>query len=121
MRSHKRRIEALERQFAESSAGARTTSGPDPDNVAVLDELAALKGSMAVHYRGSKDGLLRIEPENIPQKILGDNYTVREFRELAISRALRKCGYSQAEVSERMPHYLERFEYFDVCISNAVD
>jgi hypothetical protein len=105
-----RRVHALEKLLAEPSEAH--PSRPNPDKVAVLDELALLKGSRAVHYRGG----VRIEPENIPQKILGNNYTERECRELAIKRAFTKRGYSTSEIAERMPRHLARLEYFDSLI-----
>jgi hypothetical protein len=45
----------------------------------ILDEFASLKASRAVHYRGGK----RIEPEDIPGKILGFGYTTGDEWELA--------------------------------------
>jgi len=58
-----------------------------------LDELARLRASRAVHYRAGK----RIEPEDIPGKILGPGYTKRDVRELARRRAVRRA---QADPSE---------------------
>ena len=49
-----------------------------------LDEFASLKASRAVHYRGGK----RIEPEDIPAKILGPGYTTEDVWELARKRVL---------------------------------
>jgi hypothetical protein len=45
----------------------------------ILDEFASLKASRAVHYRGGK----RIEPEDMPGKILGPGYTREDVWELA--------------------------------------
>jgi len=45
----------------------------------ILDEFASLKASRAVHYRGGK----RIEPEDMPGKILGPGYTTEDVWELA--------------------------------------
>jgi hypothetical protein len=112
MASFEKRVQALEKRFAEP--GGAHARGPNPDTIAVLDELAALRASEAVHHRGG----VPIETGNIPQKILGDNYTRREFRELAVSRALKKRGYSEAEVAERMPHYLAEFEHYHALIAD---
>ena len=53
-----------------------------------MDELAHLKSSRAVHYRAGE----RIEPEDIPGKILGPGYTWEDLRELAIKRVLERCA-----------------------------
>jgi hypothetical protein len=52
----------------------------------ILDEFASLKASRAVHYRGGK----RIEPEDIPGKILGPGYTTNDVWELARRRVLER-------------------------------
>jgi hypothetical protein len=52
----------------------------------ILDEFASLKASRAVHYRGGK----RIEPEEIPGKILGPGYTKEDVWELARRRVLER-------------------------------
>ena len=102
-----KRARALEQMFAETSEARRI--GPDPDWVAIMDELSALKSSWAVHYRAGQ----RIEPENLPEKLLGEGYTRTELLELAIARGLEKRGYSTAEIAEGIQHYLRRFEYWD--------
>jgi len=106
-----RRMQALERRFA-AAIDTDARSGPDPDLIAIFDELSALKSSRAVHYRAG----VRIEPENIPQKILGDNYTRAELRELAIARAFEGQGRSAAEMAELIPRWLERFDYTDALV-----
>ena len=102
-----RRARALEQLFAETSEARRI--GPDPDLAAIFDELSSLRSSQAVRYRGG----VRIEPENLPEKLLGEDYTCEQLRELAIARALEKRGYSTAEIAEGIQHYLRRFEYWD--------
>jgi hypothetical protein len=52
----------------------------------ILDEFASLKASRAVHYRGGK----RIEPEDIPAKILGPGYIKGDVWELAKRRVLER-------------------------------
>jgi hypothetical protein len=52
----------------------------------ILDEFASLKASRAVHYRGGK----RIEPEDMPGKILGPGYTTDDVWELARRRVLER-------------------------------
>jgi hypothetical protein len=52
----------------------------------ILDEFASLKASRAVHYRAGK----RIEPEDIPTKILGPGYTTEDVWELARRRVLER-------------------------------
>jgi hypothetical protein len=102
-----KRARALEQMFAETTE-ARPI-GPDPDWVAIMDELSALKSSRAERYRGG----VRIEPEDIPARILGSDYTPEELRELAILRALEKRGKSPVEIAELIPVWVERFEHFD--------
>ena len=48
----------------------------------ILDEFARLKASGAVHYCGG----VRIEPEDMPGKILGAGYTSEQMWELAAKR-----------------------------------
>jgi hypothetical protein len=48
----------------------------------ILDEFARLKASRAVHYRAR----MRVEPEDIPGKILGPGYTSEQMWELAERR-----------------------------------
>jgi len=52
----------------------------------ILDEFARLKASRAVGYRAGK----RIEPENIPGRILGPGYTKGELWEIAVRRVLEQ-------------------------------
>lgn len=54
--------------------------------VDILNEYSRLRASGAVHYRAGK----RIEPENIPRKILGPDYTVGELWSLAIRRVFER-------------------------------
>ncbi len=56
--------------------------------MAALDELAALKGSGAVHYRGGR----RIEPEGIPGRELGPGHTHAQLFALAAECASAKAG-----------------------------
>jgi hypothetical protein len=55
----------------------------------ILDEVASLKASRAVHYRGGTP-MVRIEPEDIPGKILGPGYTPEDLWELARRRVLER-------------------------------
>jgi hypothetical protein len=55
----------------------------------ILDELASLKASRAVHYRGGTP-MVRIEPEDIPGKILGPGYTPEDVWKLARRRVLER-------------------------------
>jgi hypothetical protein len=79
MGSIDKRIESLEQrirppELEDEDAALRTALIRD-----TLDELASLKASRAVHYRGGK----RIEPEDMPGKILGPGYTREDVWELA--------------------------------------
>jgi hypothetical protein len=51
-----------------------------------LDEFASLKASRAVHYRAGK----RVDPEDMPAKILGPGYTTEDVWELARKRVLER-------------------------------
>ena len=55
---------------------------------ATLHELAALRSSGAVHYRGGR----RIEPEDIPLRELGPGYTHAQLYTLAAERASARVG-----------------------------
>jgi hypothetical protein len=55
----------------------------------ILDEVASLKASRAVHYRGGTP-MVRIEPEDIPGKILGPGYTPEDVWKLARRRVLER-------------------------------
>jgi hypothetical protein len=105
MASFDRRVDELERAFR----GSEDAYSPDPDLIAVLDELSALKSSRAVRYRAGQ----RIEPEDIPAKLLGPDYSRRELLELAISRAFEKQGRPAREIAELIETWLARFEDFD--------
>ncbi len=67
----------------------------------ILDELAYLKQSCAPGLRGG----VPIEPENIPQKVLGPDYTHRQLLELAISRSV-ESGRVPAERSQANLEYM---------------
>ena len=80
MASIERRIEVLEGRIQpptspEDGAAARQRALARD----ILEEFASLKASRAVHHRGGK----RIEPEDIPGKILGFGYTTGDEWELA--------------------------------------
>jgi hypothetical protein len=108
-----RRIEALEKIFAKAGeTGAR--SGPDPDMIAIFDELALLRSSQATHFRAG----VRIEPTDLPEKLLGPGYSRREFRELAVARALEKRGRTAGEIGELLPVWLEWFDHLDHAIAS---
>jgi hypothetical protein len=85
MGSLERRIEYLEQRIRppekDKAAALQTALIRD-----ILDEFASLKASRAVHYRGGK----RIEPEDIPGKILGPGYTKEDVWELARRRVLER-------------------------------
>jgi hypothetical protein len=55
----------------------------------ILDELASQKASRAVHYRGGTP-MVRIEPEDIPGKILGPGYTPEDVWKLARRRVFER-------------------------------
>jgi hypothetical protein len=52
----------------------------------ILNEFARLKANGAAHYRAG----VRIEPEDIPGKILGPGYTAEQVWELAERRVLER-------------------------------
>ena len=87
MGSIDRRIEALEGRI-------QPPTSPEDETAArqraltrdILDEFASLRASCAVHYRGNK----RIEPEDIPRKILGPGYSTENVWELARKRVLER-------------------------------
>jgi len=50
----------------------------------ILNEFAALKASRATSSWRGGDPMIRIEPEDIPGKILGEGYTTGQMMELAV-------------------------------------
>jgi hypothetical protein len=85
MGSLDKRIEYLEQRIRppekDKAVALRTALIRD-----ILDEFASLKASRAVHFRGGK----RIEPEDMPAKILGPGYTKGDVWELARRRVLER-------------------------------
>ena len=98
MASLERRVEALEGLIGQPEE--------DPEAAArwalmraILDEFALLKSSGAVHYRAN----VRIEPEDIPGKVLGPAYTVGDVVGLACRRVAERelSGYlDEGEMEE---------------------
>ena len=88
MGSRNKRIEYLEQHIRppekDKDAALRRALIND-----ILDELASLKASRAVHYRGGTP-MVRIEPEDIPGKILGPGYTPEDVWKLARRRVLER-------------------------------
>ena len=99
MGSIDRRIEDLERRYSETTEHGRSESFTHL--VAILDELAHLRQSCAPGLRGG----VPIEPENIPQKVLGPDYTHRQLLELAVSRSV-EAGRVPAERAQDYLEYL---------------
>jgi hypothetical protein len=79
-----KRIEYLEQRIQPPEQEDEAAARWRPLMRDTLDEFASLKASRAVHYRGGK----RIEPEDIPGKILGPGYTTEDVWELARKRVL---------------------------------
>jgi len=63
----------------------------------ILDEVARLKSSRAVHYRGGTPPM-PIEPEDIPGKILGPGYTTGDMWELAVRRVFERERESSPDI-----------------------
>ena len=84
MGSIDRRLEDLERRIPPpEDEGASLGRAVMRD---ILNEFARLKASRAVGYRGG----VRVEPEDIPARILGPDYTTGEMWELAERRVLER-------------------------------
>jgi hypothetical protein len=99
MGSVNRRIGDLERRLAgTANPGRSETFG---HLAAILDELALLKSGRAVYYRGG----VRMEPENIPRKILGPDYTHADLSRLAVTRSV-ESGKVPAERTEAYIKFL---------------
>jgi hypothetical protein len=99
MGSIDRRLENLERRIQQ-------TAEPEPSEAriqlrAILDELCTLKSSCAVYYRGG----VRMEPENIPRRILGPGYTHAALWRLAVTRSV-EAGKVPAERTEAYVKFL---------------
>jgi hypothetical protein len=105
-----KRIERLEELFQPSSE-KQARRCPPPDFVAIMDEYSSMKAAMAENcYRGSPNGLVKIEPRDEALQHYGRPYTKSEFDELAIRRGLEKRGcYSPSEIDELTEEWLEFF------------
>jgi hypothetical protein len=97
-----KRLAKLEQLFA-ATTDEVSTLHVDPDLTAIVDEYALMKSAMA---ENNSIGGVKVEPVNKAWEFYGRPYTQREFRELAISRALEKRGRSAYEIAERMGEYL---------------
>ena len=56
----------------------------------ILAEFARLKASRATNSWRGGDPMVRIEPEDIPGKILGEGYTTGQMMELAVRRVFER-------------------------------
>ncbi len=56
----------------------------------ILTEFAALKASRSTNSWRGGDPMVRIEPEDIPGKILGEGYTHGQMMELAVRRVFER-------------------------------
>jgi hypothetical protein len=76
-----------------------------------MDEYGSMKAARAEnHFRGSPNGLVKIEPRDLALEHYGRPYTKREFDKLAIRRGLEKRGcYSPSEMDELTEEWLEFF------------
>jgi hypothetical protein len=107
--SFETRAAKLERLLTKRSGAASPSEGYQHpawrrDLFAIFDEFSSLRSSQAVHHRGG----VRIEPVDLPRKLLGENYTREELWELAIARGLEKRGYSTQEIAELLPVWIQR-------------
>jgi hypothetical protein len=96
----------VERRMENLAQRIQQTTEPEPSEPyrhlkAILDELALLKSSCAVYYRGG----VRMEPENIPRKILGPDYTHADLSRLAVTRSV-EAGKVPAERTEAYIKFL---------------
>jgi hypothetical protein len=104
------RIAALEQLVAHTAAKDDAAAFHDSDEVAVLNELSDMQAMMSESsYRGSPNGLIKIEPRDVAREYYGRDYTRREYLELAILRALEGKGYDEETIEERTPDLLEVF------------
>ena len=114
MASIDRRIQDLERLYATAPPEDEGAKRRRTITSSILDEFGRLKASRAVHYRAG----VRIEPENIPGRILGPGYTTGELWELAIRRALEReretapNGLSAEDLEEMVQGWTEAFRKF---------
>ncbi len=93
MGSLERRLEALE-ESATTRAQPPGRSESFRKLRAVLDELASLRASGATHHRGDQ----RIEGEDVPRRVLGDDYSRGQLIELAAQRAADAGVFEHSEV-----------------------
>jgi hypothetical protein len=82
------RLEAQIEPVPDEDAARRHAIAPE-----ILNEVALLKASGAGGFRGG----VPIEPEDIPGKILGADYTWEQLVELASRRVLERKGREWGE------------------------
>ena len=99
MGSLERRIQELEGRIDTDSVRGPSESFTHLREI--LNELAALKASCADGFRGG----VEIEPESIPRKILGPNYTHGDLLGLAVSRTV-EAGKAPTERARVYLDYL---------------
>ena len=104
------RLERLEGRVPRPDPGAEEREEGRRLLFAVLDELSGMRAMMSdSSYRGSPNGLVKIEPRDIAREFYGREYTEREFLELAIVRALEKHGCPEETIEDYKPGLLEFF------------
>jgi hypothetical protein len=81
-----------------------------PEWGAVIEEFSDMKAMMCDQsYRGSPNGLVKIEPRDVAREFYGREYTNREFLELSVLRALKNLDYPDEKIDERLPALVEAF------------
>jgi hypothetical protein len=104
------RLRRLEGRVPRPDPGAEEREEGSRLLFAVLDELSGMGAMMSdSSYRGSPNGLVKIEPRDIAREFYGREYTEREFLELAIVRALEKRGCPEETIEDYKPGLLEFF------------
>jgi hypothetical protein len=95
------RLEAQREPFQEEDAARRYAIATE-----FLDEVAGLKFSRAAGFRGG----VPIEPEDIPGKLLGTNYTWGQLVRLAVRRVFERKGLVGDEHQELIQDWTRGFE-----------
>jgi hypothetical protein len=81
--------------------------------MAIMDEVQAIEwwanASDISIYRGSPNGLVKIQSRDVAHEHYGRDYTEEEKLELAIRNALAKRGHAPEEIDELTEEWLEAY------------
>jgi hypothetical protein len=100
-----RRLEERAKRRRDAKTGFDMSEPIDPDMVAVLDASMHLKGGGKNQSRGG----VPVPAYDRVADVYGPNYTREQEHEVATRIGLAERGYTEEEIDELVPAYLEFF------------